>query len=72
MTNKIKFILFLAKCNACIVCDGIKHMNLHTLYASNNSKISDDGIKHMNLHTVYASNNLNITNKYNNILYLHK
>ena len=58
--------------NYCISDEGIKHMNLHTLYASGNSKISDEGIKHMNLHTLYASYNSKITNKYNNILYLHK
>ena len=29
-------------------------MQLHTLYASDNSKITDEGIKHMQLHTLYA------------------
>ena len=31
------------------------HMNLHTLNASCNEKITDDGIMHMNLHTLNAS-----------------
>ena len=29
-------------------------MQLHTLNASYNSKITDEGIKHMQLHTLYA------------------
>ena len=37
--------------NSKITDEGIKHMQLHTLYASNNSKITDKGIKHMQLHT---------------------
>ena len=41
--------------NLKITDEGIKHMQLHTLYASNNPKITDEGIKHMQLHTLYAS-----------------
>src|SRR3989338_3866187 len=40
-----------------ITDEGIKHMQLHTLYAES-SKITDEGIKHMQLHTLYASRNM--------------
>ena len=50
---------------------GIKHMKLHTLYASGNTKITDLGIKHMNLHTLYASYNLKITDLGIKHMYLH-
>ena len=43
--------------------EGIKHMRLHTLYASDNPKITDEGIKHMRLHTLYASDNPKITDE---------
>ena len=41
--------------NSKITDEGIKHMQLHTLYASRNPKITDEGIKHMHLHTLDAS-----------------
>ena len=41
--------------NPKITDEGIKHMQLHTLYASDNPKITDEGIKHMQLHTLNAS-----------------
>ena len=39
-------------------------MQLYTLYASGNSKITDEGIKHMQLHTLNASYNEKITEKH--------
>ena len=36
-----------------ITDEGIKHMQLHTLYAS--EYMTDEGIKHMHLHTLDAS-----------------
>ena len=49
--------------NSKITNEGIKHMQLHTLYASYNSKITDEGIKHMQLHTLDASDNPKITDE---------
>ena len=49
--------------NPKITDKGIKHMQLHTLYASYSSNITDEGIKHMQLHTLYASGNPNITDE---------
>ena len=40
---------------------GISKMQLHTLYAWNDSKITDAGISKMQLHTLDASDNSNIT-----------
>ena len=58
----LKYVKYLgASHNKKITNNGIKHMNLHTLYASGNMGITDDGIKHMNLYILYASNNTNIT-----------
>jgi len=39
-------------------------MQLHTLDASYNEKITDEGIKHMQLHTLNASYNEKITEKH--------
>ena len=45
----------------------IKNMNLHTLDASNNNKITDEGINNMKLreaiHTLHAISNNKITKK---------
>ena len=38
-------------------------MQLHTLDAYNNEKITDEGIKHMQLHTLYASRYSKITDE---------
>ena len=40
-------------------------MQLHTLNASCNKKITDEGIKHMQLHTLNAFNNEKITDEGN-------
>jgi len=40
-----------------------KYHKLHTLNASNNSKITDEGIKHMQLHTLNANGNKKITDE---------
>ena len=61
-----------ASSNQKITDDGIKDMQLHTLYASDFSKITDKGIKHMQLHTLNASYNSKITDKESNIcIYIH-
>ena len=51
-----------------------KFLRNFKLYANKYSVrvFTSDGIKQMNVHTLYAIKNSKITNKYNNILYLHK
>ena len=43
--------------------NGIKHMDLKELYASDNHNITDECIKHMNLKKLYANYNPNITDE---------
>ena len=58
-----KYNITMLKSNLNITDEGIKHMQLHALYASYNPNITDEGIKHMQLHTLYASNNSKITDE---------
>ena len=59
--SELKFLNVL--CHRNITDEGIKHMNLHTLYASTNCGITDEGIKHMNLHVLDVYHNEKITDE---------
>src|SRR3989338_4353631 len=56
LSNYIEIDKLDALNNNKITDEGIKHMQLHTLYASDN--MTDEGIKHMQLHTLYASKHM--------------
>src|SRR3989338_3576937 len=57
LSNYIEIDKLDALNNNKITDEGIKHMQLHTLDASD-SRITDEGIKHMQLHTLYASTHM--------------